>query len=285
MTQDQDTPATTPQTEPSLFAKMLPELLAPFPAELIGKKPTIYCRACRNSPSRVCDSHRKIRCKECQQNITAAHTHLDFVGHSDVTYRLLQVDPDWSWEPLAYDGNGLPKFDEFGGMWMKLTVGGKTVICYGAAASGKTGPDAIKEVIGDGIRNGAMRHGVGLELWGGKFGKLLRLLDEDPDADVISDEASPLEVDANISQYRKIRELWTSLGFIGDANSDNRLNLTGRILGREITDEKTLTCDEAAALLMALENRVKAVKANAAKEAKAKAKAKADDASPAWTDA
>lgn len=83
---------------------------------------------------------------------------LDFVGHAAVTDRLLNVDPTWSWEPLALDERGLPAYDEKGGLWIKLTVLGVTRLGYG------DGPNA-KERIGDALRNAAMRFGVALDLW------------------------------------------------------------------------------------------------------------------------
>lgn len=89
---------------------------------------------------------------------------LDYVGHAATTQRLLEVDPTWTWEPLALDEHGLPAFDPAGGLWIKLTVGGVTRLGYGDAA-GKKGPNAVKEAIGDGIRNAAMRFGVALDLW------------------------------------------------------------------------------------------------------------------------
>ena len=60
--------------------------------------------------------------------------------------------------------NGLPVMDDMGGMWIKLTVCGVTRLGYGHAGS-KTGGDAIKEVIGDALRNAAMRFGAALDLW------------------------------------------------------------------------------------------------------------------------
>ena len=89
---------------------------------------------------------------------------LDFVGHGYLTARLLDVDPHWNWEPLALDETGLPLFDEQGGLWIKLTVCGMTRLGYGDAG-GRKGPSAIKEAIGDALRNAAMRFGAALELW------------------------------------------------------------------------------------------------------------------------
>ena len=89
---------------------------------------------------------------------------LDFVGHGYLTARLLDVDPMWNWEPLALDAMGLPALDEYGGLWIKLTVCGVTRLGYGDAG-GKKGPSAIKEAIGDALRNAAMRFGAALDLW------------------------------------------------------------------------------------------------------------------------
>lgn len=89
---------------------------------------------------------------------------LEFVGHAHLTARLLDVDPLWTWEPLAVDERGLPAFDESGGLWIKLTVCGMTRLGYGDAG-GKKGPNAVKEAIGDGLRNAAMRFGAALDLW------------------------------------------------------------------------------------------------------------------------
>jgi len=89
---------------------------------------------------------------------------LDYVGHAALTDRLLDVDPMWSWEPLAYDQNGLPAYDPNGGLWIRLTVCGVTRLGYGHAGT-KKGGDAVKEVIGDALRNAAMRFGAALDLW------------------------------------------------------------------------------------------------------------------------
>ena len=83
---------------------------------------------------------------------------LDFVGHGAATDRLLSVDPEWTWEPFATDEVGLPALDEFGNLWIRLTVCGVTRIGVG------DGPN-MKERIGDAIRNAAMRFGVALDLW------------------------------------------------------------------------------------------------------------------------
>lgn len=89
---------------------------------------------------------------------------LDFVGHAHVTARLLDVDPLWEWAPVSFDEHGLPQLDEYGGLWIRLTVCGHTRLGYGDAG-GKKGPNAVKEAIGDALRNAGMRFGIALELW------------------------------------------------------------------------------------------------------------------------
>lgn len=103
------------------------ELRKPFPKEVIGKLPK-------------------------------AGLQLDYLGHAAVTDRLLTVDPEWSWEPVASDERGLPAYDDRGGLWIRLTVCGVTRLGYG------DGPDP-KQRIGDALRNAAMRFGVALDLW------------------------------------------------------------------------------------------------------------------------
>lgn len=89
---------------------------------------------------------------------------LAYVGHAATTDRLLSVDPAWTWEPVASDERGLPLLDEHGGLWIRLTVANVTRLGYGDAG-GKKGPNAVKEAIGDALRNAAMRFGVALDLW------------------------------------------------------------------------------------------------------------------------
>ena len=89
---------------------------------------------------------------------------LDYVGHAALTKRLLETDLEWSWEPFAIGADGLPKLDEAGGLWIRLTVCGITRIGYGDAGNSK-GTQAVKEAIGDALRNAGMRFGAALDLW------------------------------------------------------------------------------------------------------------------------
>jgi hypothetical protein len=145
-------------------------LRADFPTNAVGKLPRVTCRLCRKAQDKVCPEHRQARCGVCKGFLTTQHIHLDFVGHAETTDRLLSVDPEWTWEPMAFGEDGLPAYDEWGGLWIRLTVAGVTRPGYGAAETSerKTPPDMIKEAIGDAIRNAAMRYGVALGLWGAK---------------------------------------------------------------------------------------------------------------------
>src|SRR3990167_868758 len=110
------------------------------------------------------DYTKGIRCQICGAWHHPKVVHLDYVGHAALTDRLLDVDPAWGWEPLALDAAGFPALDKDGGLWIRLTVLGVTRLGYGDA-QGKTGGDAMKERIGDALRNAAMRFGAALDLW------------------------------------------------------------------------------------------------------------------------
>lgn len=102
--------------------------------------------------------------KEHVGQLTKGGTKIDFVGHAAVTSRLLEIDPEWNWEPVATDEHGLPLFSNDGtGLWIKLTLCGVTRLGYGSIEGKAFEPE--KELIGDAIRNAAMRFGVALDLW------------------------------------------------------------------------------------------------------------------------
>lgn len=103
---------------------------------------------------------------------------LSYVGHAALTDRLLDSDPAWNWEPMAVTADGLPKCDETGGLWIKLTVCGVTRLGYGHAPDKRSPGDREKEVIGDALRNAAMRFGAALDLW--HKGCLHAVVDEEP---------------------------------------------------------------------------------------------------------
>jgi hypothetical protein len=110
------------------------------------------------------DALRAPFAKEQIQKLPTGGLQLDYVSHAWVTDRLLQVDPMWTWEPVAFDEAGLPRFDENGGLWIKLTVCGVTRYGYGEP-QGRDKFDMKKGAIGNSIRVAAMRFGIGLDLW------------------------------------------------------------------------------------------------------------------------
>lgn len=91
---------------------------------------------------------------------------LDFVGHADVTKMLIEVDPEWTWEPVAFDADGLPAYRVENGMahmagW--LTIHGVRRLGIGSVMHNK--PDLLKELVSDYLRNASMRFGICLSLW------------------------------------------------------------------------------------------------------------------------
>jgi hypothetical protein len=131
----------------------LARLREPFEPHQINKLPKPY----------KADSQRS-NCRECGGYHGMPAVHLDYVGHAALTDRLLEVDPEWSWEPLAKGPDGLPQFDKDGGLWIALTICGVTRLGYGDS-QGKRGGNAVKEAIGDALRNAGMRFGAALDLW------------------------------------------------------------------------------------------------------------------------
>ena len=133
-----------------------------FDKKLINKLP----KPTKSQTDEVKADYRKgIRCQECGGWHHKDVVHLNYVGHAALTDRLLDCDESWFWEPVAFDQQtGLPKLDSNGGLWIRLTVCGVTRLGYGHP-DGKSGGDAIKESIGDALRNAAMRFGAALDLW------------------------------------------------------------------------------------------------------------------------
>jgi hypothetical protein len=142
-------------------APTLAKLREAFPAHQISKLP----KPTREQTDAVKkDFKAGVRCKICGTWHHPNVVHLDYVGHAALTDRLLDTDPEWSWEPVAFGQDGLPALDRNGGLWIRLTVLGVTRLGYGDA-EGKQGGNAIKEAIGDALRNAAMRFGAALDLW------------------------------------------------------------------------------------------------------------------------
>ena len=133
----------------------------PFQGDQISQLP----RPTKKQTAAVSTDFKKgIRCEICGQWHHPKAVHLSYVGHAALTDRLLECDIEWNWKPVKVNDQGQPVLDNHGGMWIELTVCGITRLGYGDA-QGKSGPNAVKEIIGDALRNAAMRFGAALDLW------------------------------------------------------------------------------------------------------------------------
>lgn len=178
-TSDLVVPGITPGADPN--DPRWAALAAPFPQDQVELLPKPIKR---DSPKGQCTrpDRNGITCGG-YHGLPAIHLH--YVGHAGVTMRLNSVDPTWDWEPLnrlvdpemlklaITSGNpemlrtylrSCPPQIVQGTLWIRLKVLGIWRIAFGDA-DGKSGASAVKEIIGDAIRNGAMRFGVGTYLW------------------------------------------------------------------------------------------------------------------------
>jgi len=240
-------------------------LRKPFPATAIGKLPKPYQ-----------STSQKGNCKECGGYHGLPAAHLDYVGHAATTDRLLSVDPCWSWEPFALDPNGLPALDGHGTLWIRLTVCGVTRIGVG---DGKH----AKEIIGDAIRNAAMRFGVALDLWGKEeleqaHAPARPLAAAPPPAVTAEDftrtpqtddgagqpsEAAPSSprprpgTEPSAAKRAKMFASFRDAGFTSDPKSEsgrrNRLAYIAHAIGREVETSNELNSNEVGVVIAMLE--------------------------------
>lgn len=209
------------QTE---IAEKLKKLREPFPENQIGWLPRPMLK------KEDMDKIPKHNCPICgQYHAKDKVLHLSYVGHAALTDRLLDVDPMWHWEPVAFDSNGLPAVDKDGGMWIKLTILGVTKLGYGDAQAGgqKTGANATKERIGDALRNAAMRFGCALEMWHKGDLNAHKIATENPitEADLpdepedpyillcqrLEEEIAAIKIGINKGDYTMAADAWLSL--------------------------------------------------------------------------
>lgn len=249
------------------------------PENLVGKLPRVTCGDCRKNN---CSRHQKAKCTVCGGWL-GQHMHLDYVGHAETTAQLLEADLAWNWEPLAFGPDGLPAFDADGGLWIKLTVCGVTRLGYGTAdnANGfKARGDIRKEIIGDALRNAAMRFGFALNLWA-KTDIHERAPQEEPapgthvqrsngatpekdpwasgDPQASSPGAQPAGAPAEALKANKTLLRSLNIEARKHATSDEeRFALIGGIIGRAITTTDGLSVDEATRALKELSQRAAA---------------------------
>jgi hypothetical protein len=90
---------------------------------------------------------------------------LDYLGHADTTLALIDVDPEFTYD-YARDERGRMDVYEMGSNWVlegTVTVHGVTRPCVGTCEKRKA--EVHKELLGDLLRNGAMRFGIATALW------------------------------------------------------------------------------------------------------------------------
>ena len=98
----------------------------------------------------------------------APKVYLDYVGHADITHRLLMWDPQYRIEFAYHNQDGSPRMDNINGMvqaWFYLHIRGRDepILEVGSCRDNK--PDVYKELTGDFLRRAVMRLGAGLDLW------------------------------------------------------------------------------------------------------------------------
>lgn len=202
-------------------------------------------------PKPTSKDNPKGKCDECGGWHGLPAIHLDYMGHADLTLALIDIDPDWNWEPAAIDpASGGPAIQQQGGrlvMWAKLTLAGKTILGVGTCGSGQGDPE--KELIGDFLRNAAMRFGVATKLWSkadtadpagsGEGGGYDR-----PRARPAQRNAGP-DALANDAQLKLLNIECHKQGI----EEADRLRFVGELVGREIGSTKELTRKEASAVI------------------------------------
>lgn len=152
------------------LAPLWAALAAPFPEDEIELLPQNVAKYNKDAPRFNCiEGHPEFR-KASKDGIACGgwhqwSIHLRYVGHAGITTRLNDVDPTWTWEPMAFTPVGTPLYQD-GGMWIRLTVLGVTRLGFGDPGKNGLGTaNGTKELIGDALRNAAMRFGVGTYLW------------------------------------------------------------------------------------------------------------------------
>jgi hypothetical protein len=187
---------------------------------------------------------------------------LDYVGHAATTDRLLQVDPDWTWKPMCVGPMGEPLIIN-GGLWIWLTVCGVTRPGWG---DGKN----PKEIIGDAIRNAAMRFGVALDLWakedlsGGNQPLPAPPVEQEnwrrdrvppPPSPAPPPPVPPSEPEPQLMTEGQRKHMMALFGEQGFNERQHRLAYSSTIVRRRVETAKSLTRDEADQIIKTLETR------------------------------
>lgn len=140
-------------------------LSKPFPSDQVEKLPK-QLKSGRDQP--------RWQCRQGTQASADGHycggyhgraIHLDYIGHATITERLNEVDPFWTikFHTVQPETNE-PKVSA-DGTWFVMTVLGIQRVCVGDSGGKPLNGNGHKELIGDAIRNGAMRFNVATYLW------------------------------------------------------------------------------------------------------------------------
>jgi hypothetical protein len=224
----------------SITPEKAAQLRAQFPPESIGKLPKPYKA-----------DNPKGECKECGGWHGLPAMHLDYVGHANTTNRLLEVDPEWSWEPMATDERGLPITDGKGNLWIRLTICGVTRIGVGDGKS-------AKECIGDAIRNAAMRFGV--DLWskeeleqGSGPARRRKKADDAPPPSEPSQETRRMSRPVKSPREKKEAQMFALFKDTGHTDKDDMLAYISTVAARPIESRTDITDDELTAVIAELQ--------------------------------
>lgn len=189
---------------------------------------------------------------------------LSYVGHANTTARLLNVDPEWTWRPFtATELADLPEYMRGVGLWIHLTIAGVTRPGFGDPGNSKGG-NAVKEAIGDAIRNAAMRFGVALDLWARgdtEHSALVRDVTEVDKAKVsrtrAKDTGSEWDADPNMASPGQVKAIYTLARERGAVDKDKIKQAAAVVLGLQgITSMNDLTRAQASIVINSLKGTV-----------------------------
>lgn len=198
-------------------------------------------------------------CRECGGYHRTGAVHLDYMGHADVTLALLAVDPLWTWEPTAWTDEGEPKIIKRADrlvLWGWMTVLGHRRLAVGTCEANKQEPE--KELLGDALRNGSMRFGIGTALWSkGDH-------DTPPPAPPAPEPPARTEVGARAgrqpgaqrsdkpTESAQTAALTAAFAKAGVTTADERRAVVAGVIGRQVESAAQLTKVEAARVIDAL---------------------------------
>lgn len=146
----------TEKSEPLTALGAIPAEWATPPPETIAVLP---------KPTRK--DNQKGQCKVCGGWHGLPAVHLSYMGHAEVTLALISIDPGYTYGWVTDERGSMLVKERSGHLVLEgwLTVHGKTLPGVGTCSAGDGGGEPEKVLIGDLLRNCAMRFGIGTSLW------------------------------------------------------------------------------------------------------------------------